>query len=45
VAARYIEANDGQLLLLWVRLNSEETELEFGYEDDDSDDDFYPPIP
>lgn len=48
VAARYIESNDGQLLLLWVRLNSEETELEFGYEDDgseDSDDDFYPPIP
>jgi len=43
VAARYMDTDDGQMLLLWVRLTDEEVELEFGYEDDfgdnDSDDD------
>jgi hypothetical protein len=45
VAARYIDVEEGQLLLLWVRLNEEEIELELGYDDDydDFDDDFgYP---
>jgi len=43
VAARYVEIDEGQLLLLWVRLNDEEVELELGYDDDvgdDYDDDF-----
>jgi len=42
VAARTIEVDEGQMLLLWVRLDSEEVELELGYEDDagdESDDD------
>lgn len=43
VAARSIDLDEGQLLLLWVRLNDEEVELEIGYDDDigdDFDDDF-----
>ena len=41
VAARYMDTDEGQLLLLWVRLTDEEVELELGYEDDfgDNDDD------
>ena len=42
VAARTIEVDEGQMLLLWVRLDAEEVELELGYEDDagdESDDD------
>jgi hypothetical protein len=45
VAARHIEADDGQLLLLWVKLNDDEIKFEFGYEDDfddDEDDDLGP---
>jgi len=46
VAARYIETEEGHLLLLWVRLNNEEVQLEFGYEDDlgdtDEDDPSFP---
>lgn len=38
VAARTVEIDDGQLLLLWVRLNDEEVELELGYDDDLGDD-------
>lgn len=40
VAARYIETDDGQLLVLWVRLNQGETELEIDFDnaDDDADD-------
>lgn len=37
VAARTVEVDDGQLLLLWVRLDAEEIELELGYEDDAGD--------
>jgi len=43
VAARTVKIEDGQLLLLWVRMTDEEVELEFGYDDDpgdDGDDDF-----
>ena len=43
VAARTLEIDDGQLLLLWVRLNNDEVDLELGYDDDsgeDSNDDF-----
>lgn len=38
LAARHLEAEDGQMLLLWVRLEFEEDELE---EADLGDDDFY----
>jgi hypothetical protein len=38
VAARYLEVDEGHLLLLWVRLNDEEVELELGYDDDVGDD-------
>ena len=40
VAARTLEAEEGQVLLLWVRLNDENVELELGYEDDETGDDF-----
>ncbi len=46
VAARYVETDEGQLLLLWVRLVDDQVELELGYEDDsdeESDDDFEAP--
>lgn len=46
VAARYIETEEGQLLLLWVRLSDEEVELELGYDDEfgeGDDTDFEPP--
>ena len=41
VAARYVETDEGHLLILWIRLKDEEIEFELGYEDDlgDSDDD------
>ena len=49
VAARYLEMEEGQMLLLWVRITDEEVELELGYEDDlgdDSEDDpDYPDLP
>ena len=38
VAARYVEMDEGQLLLLWVRITDEDVELELGYEDDLGDD-------
>ncbi len=37
VAARYLDTDEGHLLILWVRLADEETELELGYEDDFGD--------
>ena len=44
LAARTLEIDDGQVLLLWVRLETQEGEVEIGYDDDDdeagSDDDF-----
>ncbi len=50
VAARYVDSDDGQLLLLWVRLIDDQVELELGYYEDDSgeeaDDDFgFPDLP
>ena len=39
VAARYVEMEEGHLLLLWLRLSSDEVEVELGYEDDSGDDD------
>lgn len=43
IAARTVDIEEGQLLLLWIRLANDEVELELGYEDDpgdDLDDDF-----
>lgn len=37
VAARYLETEEGHVLILWVRLTDEEVELELGYEDDVGD--------
>jgi hypothetical protein len=34
VAARYVETEEGHLLLLWIRLTDEGVELELGYDDD-----------
>lgn len=49
VAARYVDVEEGQLLLLWVRLVDDQVELELGYEDDsdeESDEDYdFPDIP
>jgi hypothetical protein len=41
VASRTVEVDDGQLILLWVRLTEQEALLEFGPDDDqfDKDDD------
>lgn len=39
VAARHIEVDDGQLLLLWVRLVGDEVRLEAGFSDPPPDDD------
>ena len=37
VAARYLETEEGHLLLLWLRLVDEGVELQFGYDDDSGD--------
>jgi hypothetical protein len=38
LASRALDVDDGQLLLLWVRLDKEGVELEVGYDDDFGDD-------
>lgn len=40
VAARTVETDDGQVLLLWVRMEMDETE--YAMDDDDDSDDFDP---
>ena len=40
VAARFVEAEEGHILLLWVRINEDEVELELGYDDEDFGDDY-----
>ena len=37
VAARYVETEDGDMLILWVRITNEDAEIELDYEDDDED--------
>lgn len=39
IAARYVEVEDGHMLLLWIRLTDETVELELGYDDDNEDED------
>lgn len=38
VAARTLNIDEGQLLMLWIRLTNDEVELELGYDDDYGDD-------
>jgi hypothetical protein len=38
VAARNADTDEGQMLMLWVRLPDEEIELAIGYEDDEAED-------
>lgn len=38
MAARTMDSDDGQVLLLWIRRVPEETEVEFDFDDDDEDD-------
>ncbi len=40
VAARWAELEEGQLLLLWVRLDEGQIEIELDFDFDDSDEDF-----
>jgi len=39
MAARTIESEDGHMLLLWVRRNMEDTEIEYDFDDGDEEDD------
>jgi len=39
VAARFVETQEGDMLLLWLRMAEDEAELEIGYDDDDEGDD------
>jgi len=41
VAARWIGRPDGHLLMLWVRLDEDDTGVEIGFDLDNFDDDFY----
>jgi hypothetical protein len=43
VAARTVDTDDGNVLMLWVRLPEDEYEIEVDYDDDEGDDDFDPP--
>lgn len=40
IAARWAEVDQGHVLLLWVRLATDEIEVEFDFDADDLDDDF-----
>jgi hypothetical protein len=42
VAARHVETQEGDVLMLWVRIAEDEAELEIGY-DDEGDDEIDPP--
>ncbi|MFP3853526.1 MAG: hypothetical protein ACLFWD_04430 [Anaerolineales bacterium] len=45
VAARWMEMDQGDVLMLWVRLEDSEVEIELDFEfDDDEDDDFDGPF-
>lgn len=46
VAARYLDLDEGQILLLWVRLVDDQVELELGYDDgEESEDDGFGDLP
>ena len=37
VAARTMEVDEGQMLLLWLRMSNQDVEFELGYDDDQGD--------
>jgi hypothetical protein len=39
MAARAVESEEGHMLLLWIRRNLEDTEIEYDFEDFDDEDD------
>jgi len=39
LAARAIEVDDGQMVVLWVKMNKDDIELEIGYDDSDENED------
>jgi hypothetical protein len=39
IAARHVEVDEGQMLLLWVRLEEDDVTVEIDYKDDEEDDD------
>lgn len=43
VAARSVDTDEGNVLLLWVRLPEDEYEIEVDYDDDEGEDDFDKP--
>ncbi len=43
VAARFVDTQDGHVLLLWVRIADHETEIELGFDDHTDDDESDPP--
>lgn len=43
IAVRWVEQQEGDMLLLWVRLEESEIEIELDIDFDDIDDDFDPP--
>lgn len=38
VAARFVDTEEGHMLLLWVRLSEDDVQLEIEYDDDDDED-------
>jgi hypothetical protein len=44
LAARSVETDDGQVLLLWLHIQRDNMELEFNSDDDDSTDDDFDPL-
>jgi hypothetical protein len=40
IAARNVVTDEGDMLILWVRMEEDELELEIAYEDDEDEDDF-----
>lgn len=46
VAARFLDLEEGQILILWVRLVDDQVELELGYDDgEESEDDGFGDLP
>lgn len=45
VAARFVDTEEGHVLLLWVRLSENDVQLEIEYDDDDLDDDGIDDLP
>jgi hypothetical protein len=44
IAARTLQTEEGEMLLLWVRLADQDAELEIGYDDNEDEDDDPPDL-